>query len=110
MSNRKLFYINFGVGDVFSETIIEAEERAAEIYAYQEAKDIFHDVVGTMGILSLEEFLEQNHYEDGDIDAISEYDSYVEQVLFFKVEPYNIENKKHFFTFQMQSFIPVIIK
>jgi len=110
MSERKLFYIQYGAGAAFSTSIVEAEgQTAAEIYAYQEAKDIFHDMVGAVGIFSFEEFLEQYHYEDGDGEAIFDYDNYVEQTIFFKVEPYNVENKEHYSTFQLQSFKPETI-
>ena len=110
MSERKLFYIHYGAGAAFSTSIVEAEgQAAAEIYAYQEAKDIFHDMVGAVGILSFEEFFDQGHYEDGDSNAIFEYDDYVEHTIYFKAEPYKVENEEHFSTFQMQSFIPVTI-
>lgn len=110
MDNRKLFYVRYGAGEAFCATIIEAEERSAvEIYVYQEAKDLFHDIVGTNGILSLEDFVEYNHYTDTDTDVISEYDKYVEQTIYFKVEIYNIKDEEHLSTFQMQSFVPVAI-
>ena len=110
MNDGKLFYIKYGAGEVYNTSIVEVKEQiTAEIYAYEEAKDIFHDVVGTSGIFSFEEFLEQYHYEDGDSDAIFDYDNYVEQTIFFKVEPYNVENEEHYSTFQMQSFRPETI-
>lgn len=110
MNDCKLFYIKYGAGEVYNTSIVEVNERTtAEIYAYEEAKDIFHDVVGTSGIFSFDEFLERYHYEDGDGEAISDYDKYVEQTIFFKVEPYNVENKEHYSTFQMQSFRPETI-
>lgn len=110
MNDCKLFYIKYGAGEVYNTSIVEVDERTtAEIYAYEEAKDIFHDVVGTSGIFSFEEFLERYHYEDGDDNAIFDYDNYVEQTIFFKVEPYNVENKEHYSIFQMQSFRPETI-
>ena len=73
MSNRRLFYINYGAGARLTSTIVEADDwLSAKIYAYQEAKDDFYDNVGTGDLLSLEQFLERNHCEDGDENAIYE--------------------------------------
>lgn len=110
MSNRRLFYINYGAGTRSTSTIVEADDwLPVETYAYQEAKDDFHDNVGIDDLLSLEQFLERNHYEDGDENAIHEYDEYVEDMIHFTVEPYKVENERHYSTFQLQSFRPETI-
>lgn len=110
MSNRRLFYINYGAGARLTSTIVEADDwLSAETYAYQEAKDDFYDNVGTGDLLSLEQFLERNHCEDGDENAIYEYDEYVEDMIHFTIEPYKVENEEHYSTFQLQSFEPEII-
>ena len=110
MSNRRLFYINYGAGARLTSTIVEADDwLSAKIYAYQEAKDDFYDNVGTGDLLSLEQFLERNHCEDGDENAIYEYDEYVEDMIHFTIEPYKAENEEHYSTFQLQSFEPEII-
>lgn len=104
--SKNLFYIEYGANFKILSLVIEASDfSSAHTYAYQEAKDYFYEIVGSLGVLSYDEFFEINKYLDGE-DATQDYDQYVEDTINYFVETYKAQNPLHYTTFQNQGFKP----
>ena len=93
-----LFYVRYGTdGCEDVAEIINADNlEAAELYAHESAIESFTSFEGMYGNLTLEEFAEENDYDNFcSIDCVEEYAEYVEGEIFYSAEEYNENIEQH---------------
>lgn len=91
-----LFYVRYGTdGCEDVAEIIKADNlEAAEIYAHESAIESFSSFEGMYGNLTLEEFAEENGYDNPcSIDCIEEYEEYVEGEIFYFANFYSEDDE-----------------
>jgi hypothetical protein len=102
--NNELFYTTFSGGVHETSMIFQGDYESICSYVYEEAKDEFYEYAGSHGILSLDEFSEENNFPAEYVEDY--YDNYVENTIFYNVERYNPANQDHVDCFVSQSYSP----